>query len=258
MANGSSRFVIILPTYRADLHIHTVLSPCGEVEMIPPLIVQACVQKGIQLIAITDHNASANVLPVQEAARSSNLTVLPGMEIQTLEEVHMLCLFDDLNQLFAWQKRVNASLPNLKNNPHYFGEQFIVDATGDLIACEEQLLLTSTSIPLEQAISEVHILGGLAIPAHVDRKSYSLFANLGVIPQGLAADAIEISPAISPERALQMFPDLHNYPLIQNGDAHCLDDIAGVCVYELNAPTIAEIKLALDHKEGRSVSISKS
>ena len=100
-----------MKTFRADLHVHTVLSPCAEVEMIPPLIVQAALEHHIDIIAITDHNASANVLAVQKAADGIGLTVLPGMEIQTHEDVHLLCLFASLMDLEAWQHKVDSSLP---------------------------------------------------------------------------------------------------------------------------------------------------
>ena len=122
-------------THVAELHVHTVLSPCAEVEMIPPFIVRTAVERGIHLIAVTDHNASANVAAVQQAAHGTNLTVLPGMELQTREEVHLLCLFDTLEQLAAWQATVDANLPDLENNIDYFGEQFVVDHTGDFIRC---------------------------------------------------------------------------------------------------------------------------
>src|SRR5512136_1809744 len=106
-----------MQTLRAELHVHTVLSPCAEVEMIPPLIVQEALERGISLIAITDHNASSNVSAVQKAAVGSGLTVMPGMEVQTREEVHVLCLFDTIEQMSAWQALVDKSLPETPNNP---------------------------------------------------------------------------------------------------------------------------------------------
>src|SRR5215211_430011 len=117
--------------FRADLHVHTVLSPCAEVEMIPPLIVQSALEKEIDLIAITDHNASANVRAVQKAAEGSRLTVLPGMEVQSREDVHLLTLFEFPETLDQWQTQVDEALPSLPNNPDYFGEQFVVDETGE-------------------------------------------------------------------------------------------------------------------------------
>src|SRR5690606_28170914 len=140
-------------TFRAELHVHTVLSPCAEVEMIPPLIVEEALDAGIQILAITDHNASANVWAVQKAAAGSGLAVLPGMEVQTVEEVHVLCLFETLAQLSAWQEQVDEALPDIKNNIEFFGEQFVVDETGDFIRREERLLITSTQLSLEGVIS---------------------------------------------------------------------------------------------------------
>src|SRR6185503_9464640 len=107
------------------------LSPCAEVEMIPPLIVQRALEKQIDLIAITDHNASANVRAVQKAAEGTGLTVLPGMEVQSREDVHLLTLFESLEVLEEWQTQVDGALPNLPNNSEYFGEQFVVDETGE-------------------------------------------------------------------------------------------------------------------------------
>ncbi|MDX9865697.1 MAG: PHP domain-containing protein, partial [Anaerolineaceae bacterium] len=132
-----------MKTYRADLHVHTVLSPCAGVEMIPPLIVQEALSRNIDLIAITDHNASANIAAVQKAAQNTPLIVLPGMELQTEEDVHSLCLFDTLEQIEAFQAYINTKLPPIKNKPDFFGEQFMVDETGDFIRREEQLLILS-------------------------------------------------------------------------------------------------------------------
>jgi len=136
--------------FRADLHVHTVLSPCAEVEMIPPLIVQQALEQGIDLIAITDHNASANVEAVQKAAIGTPLTVLPGMEIQSREDVHLLTIFQDLDALTAWQLEVDGALPDRENNSNLFGEQFVVDETGEFIRSEPRLLLTSTRFSIDE------------------------------------------------------------------------------------------------------------
>jgi len=249
---------IELGTYIADLHVHTVLSPCAAVEMIPPLIVQGALEDGINLIAITDHNASANVAAVQEAAAGTGLTVLPGMELQTREEVHLLCLFDTLAQLEAWQTWVDARLPRLPNNIEYFGEQFVVDATGEFVRREGQLLTASADVSLDQAVTEVSRRGGLAIPAHVNRQAFSLIANLGFVPPGLPIEALEISRHVDSTKARQRFPQLVDIPLIQDGDVHQLDDFLGVNVFRLAAPTIPELRLALRHEGGRSLTIRQA
>ncbi|HVN54859.1 MAG TPA: PHP domain-containing protein [Anaerolineaceae bacterium] len=237
--------------FRAEFHIHTVLSPCADVEMIPPLIVQEALERGINLIAITDHNASANVAAVQTAAAGTGLAVLPGMELQTREEVHVLCLFDTLDQIFSWQQTVDARLPSLENQPEHFGEQFVVDETGDFIRHEPRLLLTSAIISLEEAFDGVSRLGGLCIPAHVDRRANGLIANLGFIPTDIPFPAMEISRHLQSATATQKFPQLRGYPLIQSGDVHRLSEFLGVNELFIEEPCIEEIYLALANQKSR-------
>jgi PHP family Zn ribbon phosphoesterase len=239
--------------FRADLHVHTVLSPCAEVEMIPPLIVREALERGIHLIAITDHNATGNIRAVMEAAQGTGLTVLPGMELQTREEVHLLCLFDTLEQTETWQKVVDSVLPERSNNPEFFGEQFIVDASGEFIRREERLLIVSAEIGLDDAAAQVHALGGFAIPAHVDRKAFSLISNLGLVPPGF--EALEISRHLKPDEAAIHYPQIRGYPLIQNGDVHRLDDFLGVCEFNIEAPSLSEIRMALKSIAGRTLFI---
>jgi PHP family Zn ribbon phosphoesterase len=241
--------------FRADLHVHTVLSPCAEVEMIPPLIVQKALEKNIDLISITDHNVSANVSAVQKAAQGTGLTVLPGMEVQSREEVHLLTLFEALEALEAWQKEVDASLPDLRNEPDFFGEQFVVDATGDFIRSEPRLLLTSTGFSIDKIFERVTALGGMVIPAHVERFSFGLFPTLGLISENWNLLALEISRQITPQKAREMFPAIRNYPLIQSGDVHRLDDFLGTTVFTLDSPTLLEIRLAFNKIDGRDVCI---
>ena len=242
-------------TYVAELHVHTVLSPCAAVEMIPPLIVQKALERGINLMAITDHNASANVAAVQKAAAGAGLTVLPGMELQTREEVHLLCLFDSLAQLEAWQAQVDAHMPPLENKPDYFGEQFVVDETGEFVRRETRLLSTSADLSLKEAVEQVSRLGGLPIPAHVNRQVFGLIATLGFIPPDLPIQAVEISRHIQAADARRKFPQLQNYTLIQSGDVHHLADFLGANLFSLAAPTVAELKLALASQQGRTLVI---
>jgi PHP family Zn ribbon phosphoesterase len=244
-----------LETFRADLHIHTVLSPCAEIEMLPPLIVQEAVQRGIRLIAITDHNASANIAAVQQAALGSDLVVLPGMELQTREDVHVLCLFDTLSQIAAFQELVDRSLPEMENNAELFGMQIVVDSEGEPLSEEKRLLLTSTSLSIEQAFERTCELGGLLIPAHVDRKGFGLIESLGFVPEDLQIAALEISRHLTPQAAYQAFPQIRPYPLVQNGDAHRLDELSGSTQFILDRPSISEIRLALACQEDRSFTV---
>ena len=241
-----------MKTYRADLHVHTVLSPCAEIDMIPPLIVETALEQGIQLIAITDHNATANIASVQKAAAGKDLVVWAGMEMQTKEEVHVLCLFDMLEQCLVLQDFVSSRLPPIENRPDYFGEQFVVDETGEFVQRETQLLLTSANITFKEAWEQVSKLGGLFIPAHVDRKGYGLIANLGLVPDDIPIKILEISRQLDHENAVAFFPQIKGYPLIQNGDVHRLDEFLGANEYQLEKPTIGELLLAIDGLEGRS------
>lgn len=242
--------------YRADLHVHTVLSPCAAIEMIPPLIVREALAQGINLIAITDHNATANITAVQKAAAGTELTVLPGMEVQTKEEVHVLCIFDTLEQTETWQSFVDQSLPNIENRPDFFGEQFVVDETGDFIRREERLLLNSTDLAFDEVAQKVKELGGLFIPAHVNRKAFGLIANLGLIPANVNVEALEISRHISPQNAYEMYPQINGYPLIQNGDVHYIDEFFGSSHYLIEEPDTCELLYAIRQLNGRSLTIT--
>jgi PHP family Zn ribbon phosphoesterase len=241
--------------FRADLHVHTVLSPCADVEMIPPLIVQKALEKNIDLIAITDHNASANVAAVQKAAEGTSLTVLPGMEVQSREDVHLLTLFETLEELKSWQTEVDEALPNLPNQSAFFGEQYVVDETGEFIRMEERLLSTATRFSIDEIFERVDALGGIVIPAHVERTSYGLFPTLGLISEKWHVLALEISRHITPERAARMFPALGKLPLIQSGDVHQLDGFLGTTIFTLASPSLMEIRMAFKGIDEREVCI---
>ena len=244
-----------MKTFRADLHVHTVLSPCAAIEMIPPLIVQEALTQGIRLIAITDHNATGNIGAVQKAAAGTDLIVIAGMEVQTREEVHVLCLFDTLSQAEAWQQIVDQALPAIENNPDFFGEQFVVDESGDFIRSEERLLLNSINLSFEDAAQKVQDLGGLFIPAHVNRKAFGLIENLGLVPDGVNIKALEISRHIKPGEAYSSYPQIKGYPLIQNGDVHFINEFLGSSKYSVEKPNLLEIMLAILHENGRSLII---
>ncbi|NWG06743.1 MAG: PHP domain-containing protein [Chloroflexi bacterium] len=232
-----------MPIYRAELHVHTVLSPCAGVEMIPPVIVEEALKHGINLIAITDHNSTANGGAVMEAALGTGLTVLPGMELQTQEEVHVLCLFDGLEQAQAWQRTVDSKFPDLLNDEEKIGEQYIVDATGCFIRKEERMLISNIAISLEEAVELVNRLGGIVIPAHVERRAYGLLGVLGFASP--IFEALEVSHHVTIAEASRLFPDIEKFPVLQNGDVHSRDGFLGLMEFEMQAPTVAEIRRAI-------------
>jgi len=219
--------------------------------MIPPLIVQQALDLGIHLIAITDHNATANIESVQKAALGTKLTVLPGMELQTREEVHVLCLFDTLEQIQAWQQLVDKKMPDIENDIEHFGEQFVIDETGEFIRRELRMLSTSSELSITDAFYEVNKLGGWMIPAHVNRKTNGLLSILGFVPTDIAIDALEISLHLSKEEAYQKFPQIRGYPLIQNGDVHLLGDFAGTNEFNIERVSVDELRMAVHQLDGR-------
>jgi PHP family Zn ribbon phosphoesterase len=223
--------------------------------MIPPLIVKRALELALGIIAITDHNSAENVASVIEAAEGSDLTVLPGMEVQTREEVHLLCLFDSVQQTLDWQEFVYAHLPPLKNNDSLFGPQFVVDASGDFVRYNERLLLTSTSLSVEQVAHEIELRSGLCIAAHVDRPAFSLLANLGFVPDNVPFSAMEVTRQTPWQELQEQHPSLSGYPFIRSGDAHRLSEMSDNTIFTLHEPTLAEISMALRHQNGRRVKV---
>lgn len=244
-----------MKTLLADFHIHTLLSPCAEIEMTPHHIVMRAAQYGVDAVAITDHNASANAAAAVEAAKNYGIKVFPGMEVECREEAHIVVLFDTLEQLAAWQKIVDANMSGLKNNAERFGAQFIVDDDDNFIAEEERMLLGPLKLPAAEVIQKVNAMGGMAIAAHVDRPSYSLLMQLGFLPSDMGLAAAEISSAgirELKEQKLKLALGGLNY--VTDSDAHMMDSFINgpKNLITVKSLTIAELKLALAAEEGRS------
>jgi len=240
-------------TVPVDLHVHTVVSACAEAEMIPPLIVRRAVDLGLGLIGVTDHHSVENVQAVEQAARPLGIRVLPGMEVQTREEVHVLCLFDELDSARSWQDMIWKHLPVAANREEYFGAQYVVNAEGDYLRSNKRLLQTSTTLSFERVLGLADEWGGLALPAHVDRPRYSLFANLGMIPEGLALKGAEISGHITQEEVLARFPSLKGICLVRSGDAHRLEEMINATRLRVSDLTLQELRRALLKEGGREV-----
>jgi len=239
----------------ADLHVHTVLSPCAEVEMVPPAIVRRALELGLDWIAVTDHNSVYNVRAVLAAAEGTGLAVMPGLEVESREEVHLVCLFDAAEQAEAWGALVIQHLPRRRNDERFFGAQFVVDASGDYVRTEEQLLLTSTDLSLDEIVRGVAQCGGLVIPAHVDRPANSLLVNLGFIPSELGIEALEISRWTEVAAFRAAHPELAGYALVGSGDAHRLSEMVRRTAIVTAEATVAELRQALIGEGGRSVRV---
>jgi hypothetical protein len=240
----------------ADLHLHTVLSPCAEVEMIPPLIVARALELGLEWIAVTDHNSAGNVRAVLAAAEGTGLTVTPGLEVESREEVHLVCLFDTAEQAELWGALIARHMPLRKNDERFFGAQFVVDAHGEYVRTEERLLATSADLSVEEVARGVAELGGIVIAAHVDRPANSLLANLGLVPPGLELAGLELSRWADPGNFRRAHPELAGYGLVASGDAHRLSEIQRRTAVISRAATVADLRKALRNEDGCSVEVA--
>jgi len=241
----------------ADLHVHTVLSPCAAVEMTPRNIILHAVECGVDIVAITDHNAGDNLPAAIAAAQGLPVTVIPGMEVETREEAHLVVRFEGMRELAAWDKFVRSRLQGRLNDEAKYGPQFVVDAEDELIKVRPDLLLTSLDAGLSEITAKVAALGGIVIASHVDRPAFSLVSQLGFIPPDAGIDAVEVSRHMDPETARRKIPGLGSLEVITSSDAHAIDDfMAGPkTIFYLKAPTLAEIRLALRGMDGRSIAV---
>lgn len=240
--------------YHADLHIHSCLSPCADLDMTPRKIVAITLERGLDIIAISDHNASENIPAAMKAAEGKPLTIIPAMEVASIEEAHLLALFEGMDQIKLFQKIVYDNLLSFGVDQRLIEEQVIVNENDEVEGFNDHLLFGAVELSFQQLVSEVHRLDGLAIASHIDRESFSIIGQLGFIPNDLPLDALEISYQTSLEQAKMLYPDARCFPLIKSSDAHYLDDIGRQRTrLLLEQPTWKEIKMALKNIQGRRV-----
>jgi PHP family Zn ribbon phosphoesterase len=243
----------MLRTFRADLHIHSCLSPCGDEEMRPRAVVNQALAMGLDMIAICDHNSAENIAAFMSAGSQKGLTVLPGMEVTSKEEIHLLTLFDRQEDCVTLQDLVHQNLPG-ENVEEAFGCQTMVNERDETIGINRKMLIGATLLPLEQIVSMVRSLRGVTIASHIDRQAFSLLGQLGFIPEGLSLDGLEISTRTSQEEAQKRFRSYQRFSFVRFSDAHQLKDIGkNTTHFLLKETTSEEVKKALHHQEGRSV-----
>jgi 3',5'-nucleoside bisphosphate phosphatase len=245
-----------MKTFRADLHVHTVLSPCGDLEMSPQNIIAAALKKKIDIIGITDHNSTRHCGLMQKLGSENGIFVLTGAEVTTKEEVHCLTFFDKTESLTEFQRYLDLHLPFVQNDPYYFGYQVIVDKEENILEQIESLLIVALDQSIDQVRKKVNELNGIFIPAHVNRPSNGILSQLGLMPENLNPDAIEIWGEMSRKSILDKFPLLSSYVLIRSSDAHHPDHIGdSTTQFKLDHISFEEICMALKEKEGREVII---
>lgn len=240
--------------FKADLHIHTVLSPCGSLEMSPKIIVEHALSEGLDIIGITDHNSTRQSLIIRDYARKMGLHVICGAEVNTAEEVHCLALFEKDEELFEFQNFLDIKLKNVKNNPDIFGYQVYVDVDEKILGAEERLLISSLDADIYEVEEKIHSLNGLFIPAHIYRPYNGIINQLGFIPSNLKADALEVTSISDTNTFNQSELKSGDIPFIKNSDAHIPRMIGKpFTTFEMKSVSFEEIKMALANENGRKV-----
>ena len=209
-----------METLFCDLHIHTCLSPCGDDDMTPGNICGMAALKGLQMIAVTDHNTAGNLPAAQKLCDAYGLLLIPGMEITTAEEVHMLGYFPDVDTAVAFGEMVRGHLPPKKNKPGLFGHQWVMDEEDRILREEDALLMGATDLPLSRAAALVREAGGVPVPAHINRGANGLLVNLGFMPEDLHFTAVEVWRALPCAHAPQQ-----GRVVLHSSDAHYLGDL---------------------------------
>jgi PHP family Zn ribbon phosphoesterase len=240
-------------TFVADLHVHTCLSPCGDTDMSPRKIVETACLRGIEIVAICDHNSCENVAAVIRAARRKGLKILPGMEITSVEEVHIVALFENLDEALALQLVIYEHLSG-ENDRRVFGPQVVVNEFDEILRFNQKLLIGATDLAIGDVVDHIHRLGGLAIAAHIDREGFGIIGQLGFIPGNIPLDALEVSSRLNSEQAAREFASYADYPFVTASDAHRPEQIGcGTTRFLLEKPSLGEIKKALREEGGRRI-----
>lgn len=209
-----------------DLHIHSCLSPCGDSDMTPANIVGMSAVKGLDVIALTDHNSCRNCPAAMKHAEDMGITLIPGMELTTSEEVHVICLFPSLSDAMDFDAYVYSRLLPVKNRPDIFGEQQVMDENDQAAGTVEKLLINATDIPFYRTEALVESFHGICFPAHLDKSSTSLLSNLGFIPPESVFRCAEVRDLANLHRLKKAHPYLGSCRILSNSDAHYLWDIS--------------------------------
>ncbi len=240
--------------YKADLHIHTVLSPCADLEMTPANIVKKAKEKGLQIIGITDHNSTKNAKLVKQLAKNEGVFVLTGTEITTREEVHCLAFFEYDYQLDEFQIYLDENITIIPNPDGHFGYQPVVDENEDIVEMIPNYLPAALKTSINEIQQKVYELNGIFIPAHIDKHSNGIFSQLGFIPAGLKFDAMGVSVNSTEKYVREHYVVENKISLIHNSDAHFMSQIGEVfSMFYMENSCFKEVKKALNQNDNRFV-----
>jgi PHP family Zn ribbon phosphoesterase len=236
---------------RFDLHIHSCLSPCADLDMSPRAIAYRACAAGLDAIALCDHNSARNTPALRERCAAEGIACLFGMEITTAEELHALAVFDTTEAALAMTEQIYAALPPRLNVPGVFGEQPVVNDNDEVTELEPRLLSAPTRLAVRDVAARVHALGGLFVASHVDRPFFSVASQLGKLSGDEGFEAMELTLRADHALWKQIFPGL---PVLCSSDAHQLVDI-GLAWNEADLPdfTVASLRAALQADAVRCV-----
>lgn len=241
-----------MKTFKGELHIHSVLSPCASLEMGPQLIVKRAKDLGLDFIAITDHNSTKNLIAFDKVCTANSIKLVYGIEVETKEEVHILCYFETLEDSLEFGEKIYNTLILVKNDPDLFGYQVIVNDNEDIIAFEEKLLLQRSSMGLAVVVQEVEKLNGFCIPAHIDRGKNGLLKTLGFIPEEPIFPVLEVSKNCDIAVLMNKYR-LTKTQFFKGCDAHSLEEIGSQPIsFNVHELSFNELKLAFLGENKRS------
>ncbi len=230
--------------FRADLHIHSLLSPCGSLDMSPREIIARAKSRGLDMIAVADHNSTWHCELAVSLGREAGITVLRAAEVTSAEDVHSLVILPDEASTLSFQEWIDSHCAHMPNNPDIFGDQVVIDIDENIIREVSHFLPAALNASIDEVESAAHSRGALFIPAHIDRPAMGILGQLGFIPDDLYVDAVEVVGRMS--------DSLH--PVIRNSDAHMPEHIGRrYTEYMLEAPSFAELAMALRGEKGRHI-----
>lgn len=230
--------------FRADLHIHSLLSPCGSLEMSPREIIARAIERGLDMIAVSDHNSTYHCELAVALGREAGIAVLRAAEVTSAEDVHSLVILPDEASTISFQEWIDRHCSRMPHNPDIFGDQVVIDRDENIIREIDYFLPAALNATIDEVEAAAHNHGGLFIPAHIDRPAMGIIGQLGFIPDDLFVDAVE---------AVGVTGDLL-YPVIRNSDAHMPGHIGRrYTEYMLESPSFVELAMALRGEGGRHI-----
>ena len=217
--------------YYYDFHIHSCLSPCGDNDMTPNNIAGVCALAGLQIAALTDHNSVKNCPAFYKAAKKQGVIPIAGMELTTAEDIHVVCLFERLEDALAFGEDVDKRRIRIPNRVDIFGEQIIMNEEDEPVDSESDLLPNATMLSLDDVPPLVEAYQGVCFPAHIDREANGIVSILGTVPESPDFGCVELRDLEKQEEYLQKYPILQNKRVVCGSDAHYLWDIRDACAY---------------------------